>query len=96
MPVLTWKERVAPGASSISVPAAFAARNPSGREVPGRTNDATRWLLHNPDQKVASFVLPGTSRPEGFLAAKAAGTLIELAPGATRSFHVSTGIKEKA
>ena len=57
---------------------------------------ATRWLLHNPDQRVASFVLPGTSRPEGFLAAKAAGTLIELAPGATRSFSVSTGIKEEA
>ncbi|MCQ1950879.1 aldose 1-epimerase family protein [Arthrobacter sp. zg-Y859] len=57
---------------------------------------ATRWLLHNPDQRVASFVLPGTSRPEGFLAAKAAGTLIELAPGASRSFHVSTGITEEA
>lgn len=57
---------------------------------------ATRWLLHNPDQSVASFVLPGTSRPEGFLAARAAGTLIELAPGATRSFSVSTGIKEEA
>ena len=56
----------------------------------------TRWLLHNADQKVASFVLPGTSRPEGFLAAKAAGTLIELEPGATRSFSVSTGIKEEA
>ncbi|KAD3515086.1 DUF4432 family protein [Arthrobacter yangruifuii] len=64
----------------------------SGTDFP----TATRWLLHNPDQKVASFVLPGTSRPEGFLAAKAAGTLIELAPGASRSFHVSTGIKEKA
>ncbi|MCC3274047.1 aldose 1-epimerase family protein [Arthrobacter zhangbolii] len=57
---------------------------------------ATRWLLHNPDQRVASFVLPGTSRPEGFLAARAAGTLIELAPGASRSFSVSTGIKEEA
>ncbi|WP_146362650.1 aldose 1-epimerase family protein [Arthrobacter yangruifuii] len=64
----------------------------SGTDFP----TATRWLLHDPDQKVASFVLPGTSRPEGFLAAKAAGTLIELAPGASRSFHVSTGIKEKA
>lgn len=57
---------------------------------------ATRWLLHNGDQRVAAFVLPGTSRPEGSLAAKAAGTLIELAPGASRSFSVSTGIKEKA
>ena len=57
---------------------------------------ATRWLLHNADQRVASFVLPGTSRPEGFQAARAAGTLIELAPGASRSFSVSTGIKEEA
>ena len=57
---------------------------------------ATRWLLHNADQRTAAFVLPGTSRPEGFLAAQAAGTLVELAPGRTRSFHVSTGIKEEA
>lgn len=57
---------------------------------------ATRWLLHNADQKTASFVLPGTSRPEGFLAAQAAGTLVELAPGQSRTFHVSTGIKEEA
>ena len=32
----------------------------SGKDFPA----ATRWILHNPDQKVASFVLPGTSRPE--------------------------------
>lgn len=56
---------------------------------------ATRWILHNDDQKVAAFVLPGTSRPEGRLAAEAAGTLIHLEAGATRRFHVTTGIKEK-
>ncbi|MFC5370467.1 aldose 1-epimerase family protein [Arcanobacterium bovis] len=55
---------------------------------------ATRWILVNADQQVAAFVLPGTSRPEGFLAAKAAGMLIELEAGATKSFSVTTGIKE--
>lgn len=55
---------------------------------------ATRWLLYNEDQQVAAFVLPGTSRPEGFLAAKAAGTLVELEAGQSRSFKVTTGIKE--
>lgn len=55
---------------------------------------ATRWLLHNPDQKVAAFVLPGTSRPEGFLAAEQAGTLIQLGAGQTRTFHVRTGLEK--
>lgn len=54
---------------------------------------ATHWILHNPDQSVSAFALPGTSRPEGFLAAKKAGTLIELEPGKTRSFTVTTGLK---
>lgn len=57
---------------------------------------ATRWILHNPDQSVSAFALPGTSRPEGFLAAKKAGTLIELEPGKTRSFTVTTGLKSAA
>lgn len=55
---------------------------------------ATRWILFNADQQVAAFVLPGTSRPEGFLAAKEAGTLIQLGAGETKSFSVTTGIKE--
>lgn len=53
---------------------------------------ATRWILHNPDQQVAAFALPGTSRPEGYLAAQKAGTLIELEPSETRSFTVTTGL----
>lgn len=56
---------------------------------------ATRWLLYNADQQVVAFVLPGTSRPEGFLAAQAAGTLIELSAGELRRFSVTTGLKEK-
>ncbi|EEZ90537.1 aldose 1-epimerase family protein [Mobiluncus mulieris] len=54
----------------------------------------TRWILHNADQKVAAFALPGTSRPEGRLAAQKAGTLIQLAAGETREFNVHTGVKE--
>ena len=57
-------------------------------------NYATRWILHNPDQKVAAFVLPATCRPEGYLAAEKTGTLIQLMPGQTRSFSVETGIMD--
>ncbi len=55
---------------------------------------ATRWILNNPDQQVAAFVLPATARPEGYLAAEQTGTLQWLAPQQTQSFHVLTGIKE--
>lgn len=52
----------------------------------------TRWILHNPDQQVAAFALPGTSRPEGFHAAQKAGTLIMLKPQEKRQFSVTTGL----
>ena len=55
---------------------------------------ATRWILFNPDQQVAAFVLPGTCRPEGFLAARKADTLIMLKPGEVREFSVRTGVEE--
>lgn len=53
---------------------------------------ATRWILWNPDQQVAAFVLPGTSRPEGREAARKAGTLIMLQAQETKHFHVLTGL----
>lgn len=56
-------------------------------------NYATRWLLYNEDQQVGAFVLPATSRPEGYLAAKHSGSLIQLAPGEEKSFKVMTGKK---
>ncbi len=56
-------------------------------------NYATRWLLHNANQHVASFVLPATCRPEGFNAAEKAGTLITLEAGEERSFTIVTGKK---
>lgn len=77
----------------------FTLTSPEGRAFVTRFSShdfpvATRWILHNPDQKVAAFVLPGTSRPEGRLAAEAAGTLISLEAGHTRRFVVTTGLKE--
>ena len=77
----------------------FTLTSPAGRAFVTRFSSrdfpvATRWILHNPDQKVAAFVLPGTSRPEGRLAAEAAGTLIKLEAGRTRRFVVTTGLKE--
>lgn len=53
---------------------------------------ATRWLLHNPDQQVAAYILPATCRPEGFLAAQQAGTLIMLNRDEQRHFSVETGL----
>ncbi len=55
-------------------------------------NYATRWILHNGDQKVAAFILPATCRPEGYLAAKEKGTLLMLSPGESRHFSVTTGV----
>lgn len=56
-------------------------------------NCATRWLLHNVNQHVASFVLPATCRPEGFSAAEKAGTLMMLGAGEERTFTIVTGKK---
>ncbi|MGW6299681.1 aldose 1-epimerase family protein [Peribacillus butanolivorans] len=56
-------------------------------------NYATKWLLHNTDQRVGAFVLPATCRPEGFNAAEKAGTLITLGVGEERSFTIVTGKK---
>lgn len=53
---------------------------------------ATRWILSNPDQQVAAFVLPGTSRPEGRAAARRRGTLIELPAGESATYSVTTGL----
>lgn len=54
----------------------------------------TRWILYNGDQQVNAFALPGTSTPEGRLAAKQAGTLIMLPPQAEKHFHVQTGLEK--
>ncbi len=56
-------------------------------------NHVVRWIMHNGDQQVSSFGIPGTCRPEGFLAAKKAGTLIMLQPDERKTFSVITGLK---
>lgn len=53
----------------------------------------TRWILHNPDQQVAAFALPGTSLPEGYHAAEKAGTLVWVKPQETKYFSVTTGLE---
>ncbi|WP_346845755.1 aldose 1-epimerase family protein [uncultured Rothia sp.] len=77
--------------------AEFLMNRPDGSAFVTRFDPAdfpvtTRWILHNPDQTVAAFALPGTSRPEGYLAAEKTGTLLKLAPGETRRFTVETGL----
>lgn len=54
---------------------------------------AIRWIMYNGDQQVSSFIIPATSRPEGFLAAKKAGHLIMLQPDETKDFSVTTGLE---
>ena len=49
-------------------------------------------MLFDPDQQVAAFALPGTSRPEGFRAAQETGTLIQLGAAETTQYSVTTGL----
>ena len=56
-------------------------------------NYGTRWIMYNGDQQVSSCIIPGTCRPEGFLAAKKAGSLISLKPQEEKTFEVYTGLK---
>ncbi|SDU94480.1 aldose 1-epimerase family protein [Pseudomonas mucidolens] len=61
------------------------------RYRPEQFEHAARWILHNPDQQVAAFVLPATCEPEGYNAEKAKGNLRSLAAGASTAFSVTTG-----
>ena len=61
------------------------------RYRPEEFEHAARWILHNPDQQVAAFVLPSTCEPEGYNAEKAKGNVRSLAPGASAAFSVTTG-----
>lgn len=61
------------------------------RYRPEQFSHAARWILHNPDQQVAAFVLPSTCEPEGYNAEKAKGNVRALAAGASAAFSVTTG-----
>ncbi|OFJ70959.1 DUF4432 domain-containing protein [Actinomyces sp. HMSC064C12] len=89
----------ADGVADTVKDAVFNLKSPDGTVFQTEFSTAqfpvvTRWILHNADQKVAAFALPGTSRPEGREAARKAGTLIQLEAGQTREFNVHTGVKE--
>lgn len=63
---------------------------------PKEFDHAVRWVMANPDQQVAAFVLPGTCEPEGYSAEKAKGNIKVLQPGECREFHVRTGLLAQA
>jgi hypothetical protein len=74
----------------------FFLQHPQGsafytRYQPAQFEHAARWVLHNPDQQVAAFVLPATCEPEGYNAEKAKGNVRSLAAGESASFSVTTG-----
>ncbi|WP_462380019.1 aldose 1-epimerase family protein [Pseudomonas sp. Marseille-QA0892] len=74
----------------------FFLEHPNGaafytRYSPQQFEHAARWILHNPDQQVAAFVLPATCEPEGYTAELAKGHVRSLAPGASAEFSVTTG-----
>ncbi|WP_434155647.1 aldose 1-epimerase family protein [Pseudomonas sp. JZ134] len=58
---------------------------------PQQFNHAARWILHNPDQQVAAFVLPATCEPEGYKAELAKGNVRRLEPKAHAEFRLKTG-----
>ena len=74
----------------------FLLEHPQGpafytRYRPEQFDHAARWILHNPDQQVAAFILPATCEPEGYRAESAKGNVRALAPGESAQFSVTTG-----
>ncbi|MCI0756945.1 aldose 1-epimerase family protein [Teichococcus vastitatis] len=50
-----------------------------------------RWILNDPDQKVAAFALPSTCEPEGYAAEQRKGHVRQLPPGGQAEFRVRAG-----
>ncbi|WP_414705892.1 aldose 1-epimerase family protein [Pseudomonas sp.] len=74
----------------------FLLEHPQGpafytRYRPEQFDHAARWILHNPDQQVAAFILPATCEPEGYRAESAKGNVRTLAAGESAQFSVTTG-----
>jgi len=74
----------------------FLLEHPQGpafytRYRPEQFDHAARWILHNPDQQVAAFILPATCEPEGYRAESAKGNVRSLAAGESAQFSVTTG-----
>lgn len=74
----------------------FLLEHPQGpafytRYRPDQFDHAARWILHNPDQQVAAFILPATCEPEGYRAESVKGNVRSLAAGESAQFSVTTG-----
>jgi len=76
-------------------------RRPEGdgfsvRYAPGQFPHCVRWILESPDIGVASFCLPSTCEPEGYLAERAKGNVRQLPPGGEAHFQLRVGYLDKA
>lgn len=54
-----------------------------------------RWILNDPDQKVAAFALPSTCQPEGYAAEKRKGHVRLLPPKGRADFAVRAGYLDR-
>lgn len=75
---------------------AMLLRRPQGdafsmRWRPEEFQHCVRWVLNDPDQKVAAFALPSTCEPEGHAAEMRKGHVRHLPPGGAAHFHLEAG-----
>ena len=71
-------------------------RRPQGdafsmRWRPAEFPHCVRWILDDPDQKIAAFALPSTCEPEGYAAELRKGHVRSLPPGGQASFRLEAG-----
>jgi hypothetical protein len=59
--------------------------------APASFPHTVRWVLNDPDQKVAAFALPSTCQPEGYTAEKRKGHVRLLPPHGATDFSVRAG-----
>lgn len=63
--------------------------------APASFPHTVRWILNDPDQKVAAFALPSTCQPEGYTAEKRKGHVRLLPPHGAAEFAVRTGYLDR-
>ena len=63
---------------------------------PAAMPHTVRWVMVNPDQKVAAFAMPSTCEPEGYTAEKRKGHVRRLAGGAGAAFVTHIGYVDAA
>ncbi|MFC0406936.1 aldose 1-epimerase family protein [Roseomonas elaeocarpi] len=74
----------------------LALQRPGGdgfamRYAPASFPHTVRWVLNDPDQKVAAFALPSTCEPEGYAAEKRKGNVRVLPPHGRAAFTLRAG-----